>query len=169
MSLGGHQDEAKYIEYINNVEGYSENDIMKYTEAARLVPAVGGYFYFFKNISPNTAFQVVLIGYEINEQEYSIGHHVTSYILPGSKAMTFLEKAESENEVSEHLKQVYERDVLSDLNSMRVFEIPEATWCFVLLYLDYTNNLYALRRSGIEVEGEGNKLNLSKYYNLGKN
>ncbi len=129
---------------------------------------MGGYFYFFKNISPNTAFQVVLIGYETDEKKYNIGHHVTSYILPGSKAMTFLEKVESENDVQEYLKKIYERDVLSDLNNNHVFEIPEGSWCFVLLYLDYTNNLYALRRSGIDVEGEGTKLYLTKYYSLGK-
>ena len=168
LSLGGHQDEAKYIEYINNIEGYSESDITKYTEAARLIPERGGYFYFFKNISPNTAFQVVLIGYEIEERKFSISHHVISYILPGSKAMTFLEKAEGETELRENLINIYERDVLLDLRNNCVFEIPEGSWCFVVLYLDYNNNLYAVRRPGVEAEGEGTKLYLTKYYNLGK-
>jgi hypothetical protein len=168
LSLGGHRDKTKYIDYINSREEYTEDDILKYTEAAEAVYRVGGYYYYFKNVSPNTAFQTVLIGYETKERRFSVSYHSINYILPGSMAMTFLATTEDESELREYLIKVYERDVLAALRTNCVLSTSEYPWCFVLLYLDYTNNLYALRREGGQVEGQDKGLSLPKYYNLGR-
>lgn len=164
LSLGL-TEKTKYIEFYEKNEDISESQIDAYFKKADSLGAEE--FYYYKNVSPNTAFSVKLILYKRLEKEYSVSCYTISYILPYSKNMDFLIGPLDEERLRGELEETYERDVVSELHENEVFDAYKGNLCYVLLYTDYTNNLFALRRSAVYDSVKGFSFYLPKYYDLG--
>lgn len=164
LSLGV-TDKTKYEEYYKSNEDIPESQIEACIKTAELLGA--GDYYYFKNVSPNTAFQIMLICYKLEEEVFRISFYTQSYIMPSSKAVDFLPGPKGEEAVRSILEKAYGRDVISELQEREVFDTFGWSLCYVLLYMDYANNLYALRRPAEKYKDNGFVFGLATYYDLG--
>jgi hypothetical protein len=162
LSLGL-TEKSEYYEFYENQEDFSEKQIESYKSAAEDVKE----FYYFRNVSDNTAFQIRLILFKPNEIIFGVSKYTHNYILPHSKSMDFLTAPISEEAVRVELEKVYGRDITKELSENGILNGFEGSLCYILIYTDFANNLYILRRSADYIEDEGFRVYYPKYYDLG--